>query len=114
MQAKINDNTKICEKSIEALETGNVKLLGDMMNKSYKLFDEKMSPLSPEQLKAPILHSVINDEKIQNLIYGAKGIGAQGDGSIQLLCKDENSQKELQRYLFNKYKMKGVCFLLKQ
>ena len=61
-------------------------------------FDEKVMPASSE-LKAPVLHEIINDTNIQKWIYGAKGVGSQGDGSVQFLVKDAESMKALQEYL---------------
>lgn len=45
--------------------------------------------MSPHQLKSPNLHKVLEYEKIKPYIYGAKGVGSQGDGCCQLLCRSE-------------------------
>jgi UTP-glucose-1-phosphate uridylyltransferase len=46
-------------------------------------------------LTAPILHRVLNYEPIQPYIWGGKGVGSQGDGSAQLIVKDEESQRRV-------------------
>ena len=49
----------------------------------------------PSQLTAPVLHTVLNDEALKPFIFGAKGVGSQGDGTAQFLCKDEASAAQL-------------------
>ena len=51
------------------------------------------------------------DEKIKELTYGAKGVGSQGDGSIQFLAKDDKTQEELIKYIKEKYDMEEEDFL---
>lgn len=108
----MEDNTRIVAQAIQAISSGNKEMLGDAMNTSFKLFNEKMAPLSKEQLSAPKLHSILNDPRIQQYTYGGKGIGAQGDGSVQLLCKDKETQALLLDYLKRVYYMEGWCYTL--
>lgn len=110
----IDDNKRFCELGVFALETNDKELLGRTMNDSFNFFDNKVKHCSPNQLEAPVLHKIIEDHEIQKYIYGAKGVGSQGDGSIQFLCKDKKSQQQLKKYLYEKYNMKGVDFTLKQ
>ena len=42
----------------------------------------------------PILYSLIHDPSLEPHIHGAKGVGSQGDGTAQLLCKSEESREE--------------------
>lgn len=93
------DNLEITRRAIELITTGEVEQLGKLMTEAQSLFDEKVAPMCPEELKAPVLHSVLNDEHIKELTYGGKGVGSQGDGTVQFLAKDEQCQKELIRYL---------------
>jgi len=46
-------------------------------------------------LTAPVLHKVLNYDPIQPYIFGGKGVGSQGDGSAQLITKDEKSQQKV-------------------
>ena len=55
----------------------------------------------PEQLRAPILHRVLSFPKLAALVLGGKGVGSQGDGSAQLLARDEKSREEAIRILEN-------------
>lgn len=52
-------------------------------------------PVCPSQLTAPVLHKVLTYPAIQPLIHGAKGVGSQGDGTAQVLCKDAASQVQV-------------------
>lgn len=70
------DNRKIVSKAVKLLEAGLPVELGQLMNKSQEIFDEKVAPASAE-LAAPVLHSVLKDPQIQPFIYGGKGVGSQ-------------------------------------
>ena len=50
-------------------------------------------------LEAPKLQRVLSDPNIQPLVYGGKGVGSHGDGSVQFLARDEESQLKLMDYL---------------
>jgi UTP-glucose-1-phosphate uridylyltransferase len=50
-------------------------------------------------LLAPKLHSVLNDENIKEFVYGGKGVGSQGDGSVQFIAKNKECQGKLVNYL---------------
>ncbi len=106
------DNHKIIAKAREAIESGNAEELGRTMTEAQKLFDKKVAPACPEELASPVLHSVLNDERIQEWIYGAKGVGSQGDGTVQLLAKDKKSQTALVEYLNNVRHMEAFAFRL--
>ena len=106
------DNHVIIEKARQAIENGDSERLGRIMVEAQKLFDEKVAPACPDELASPVLHSVLNDPKIQQWIYGAKGVGSQGDGTVQLLAKDKESQKKLVDYLNNERKMDAFAFKL--
>lgn len=94
------DNRDITERAMKYMAEGDAKALGELMIEAQKLFDEKVAPMCTE-LIAPVLHKTLNDEKIKSLTYGGKGVGSQGDGTIQFLAKDEKTQEELIDYLSN-------------
>jgi galactokinase len=71
------------------MREGNSEAIGALINKAQAQFDECALPLCPEQLTAPKLHAVLTLWSIQAFIWGGKGIGSQGDGSAQLLCRSE-------------------------
>jgi galactokinase len=65
--------------------------LGRVMNEAQGLFDSHLGPLCDE-LKAPLLHRCLAHASLQPHIYGGKGVGSQGDGSAQLLCRSPEDQ----------------------
>lgn len=106
------DNHIIVERARKAIEEGNAKELGNVMKEAQILFDTKVAPMCPDELKAPVLHSVLNDPYIQKLAYGAKGVGSQGDGTVQLLAIDQEAQTEIVRYLNMEKGMEAYPFTL--
>lgn len=103
-------NREITGFAMNYMEHGEVQKLGALMVKAQELFDGKLAPMCPEELTAPVLHSVLNDPEIKRLTYGAKGVGSQGDGTVQFLAKDEGTQAALAEYLekvrgMNTYKL---------
>lgn len=107
------DNRRYIGRAIEAMEKGDASQLGNVMNEFQLNFDRKVAPASFEQLKAPILHSVLEDEKIKGLTYGMKGVGSQGDGTVQLLARDRQCQDKLIQYLENERKMTAFRLSIK-
>ena len=107
------DNQRITERAIEYIASGDARRLGALMEEAQALFDEKVAPMCPEELTAPVLHSVLTDERVKEFIYGAKGVGSQGDGTVQLLAKDELSQRRLMDYLRNVRGMTAYSLTLK-
>ena len=93
------DNHEIITQAVEYIRNGNVEQLGELMTFAQKVFDEKVAPMCPSQLTSPLLHRTLEDTNIRNLTYGGKGVGSQGDGSIQFLAKDEKCQNKLIDYL---------------
>lgn len=106
------DNKAYVEEAIACIEKGNNKKLGDVMKRYQANFDKKVAPASYEQLKSPILHKVLADEQIVEWTYGAKGVGSQGDGTVQFLAKDEACQDKLIEYLKKSYDMNGFRLTL--
>jgi UTP-glucose-1-phosphate uridylyltransferase/mevalonate kinase len=83
---------KITVRATEALAEGNAEQLGRLMVEAQAGFDQWCAPVCPEELTAPVLHQLLNYAPIQPHILGAKGVGSQGDGTAQILVKDEDAQ----------------------
>lgn len=92
-------NREIIRRASEFLANGAKESLGALMDEAQALFDKAVAPACIEELAAPKLHSILSDSKVRSLIYGGKGVGSQGDGSVQFLAKDKDTQKELIEYL---------------
>ena len=91
-------NHEIVEKAIKYMAEGNREALGQLMTDAEDMFDKYVAPMSPA-LWAPKLHEVLHDPQIQPLVYGGKGVGSHGDGSVQFLARSEEDQRQLIEYL---------------
>ena len=96
------DNQRIIKKAIDYMADGDAEALGKLMVEAQALFDTAVAPMCPEELTSPKLHEVLRDPVIQPLVYGGKGVGSQGDGSVQFLAKDKECQQKLIDYLISK------------
>ena len=105
-------NRNIVDRAIKYMAEGEVEKLGLLMVEAEALFDSHVTPMSPEELKAPKLHAVLQDPQIQPLVYGGKGVGSHGDGSVQFLARDPESQQQLLDYL-NAQGMKAYPLTIK-
>ena len=107
------DNQDITARAMEYISKGDIEKLGALMMEAQRVFDEKVAPMCPSELTAPVLHSVLNNEKVKSLTYGAKGVGSQGDGTVQMLARDSKTQKELVKYLNEELGMTAYSLTLK-
>lgn len=107
---KLNKETVLA--SLECIEKGDVKGLGILMQKAQEIFDKYVAPACPQELTAPILHKTLNDEYLKSLSYGRKGVGSQGDGTIQFLAKDKETQEKIKEYLDNELRMKAYTLTI--
>ena len=105
-------NQKIVDRAIDYMARGDAEALGKLMVEAQQLFDFNVAPMCPEELTSPKLHDVLNDPVIGRLSYGGKGVGSQGDGSVQFLAKDKESQQQIIEYL-NSKGMKAYPLTLK-
>ena len=108
------NNKKIVEKSIKCIENGDIEGLGKMMIEAQENFDKNVAVACPEELTSPILHKVLNDEYIISLSYGRKGVGSQGDGTVQVLAKDAKSQKLVKDYFEKKLHMPAYTLTIEK
>lgn len=106
------ENQRIINLAIEYMAKGDAEALGNLMTGAQALFDTAVAPMCPEELTSPKLHEVLRDPIIQPLIYGGKGVGSQGDGSIQFLAKDKDCQQKVIDYL-NSRGMKAYPLTIK-
>ena len=104
-------NLDIVDRAIKYMAEGDAEALGRLMTEAEALFDAKVAPMSPA-LISPKLHSVLQDPKIQPMVWGGKGVGSHGDGSVQFLARNEEAQRQLMDYL-NDHGMKAYMLTLK-
>ena len=104
-------NIDIVNRAIQYMAEGQVEALGQLMTEAEAIFDEKVAPMS-SALWSPKLHSVLQDPNIQPLVWGGKGVGSHGDGSVQFLARNAEAQHQLTAYL-NDQGMKAYELTLK-
>ena len=95
-------NQSVTARAEAALEAGDAQALGSLMCHWQNLFNLHAGALCPDQLGeegSPVLHRVLNYPGIQELILGGKGVGSQGDGTAQLLCKCADTQDKVCKIL---------------
>ncbi|MGN0283128.1 MAG: sugar phosphate nucleotidyltransferase [Prevotella sp.] len=91
-------NQQIVNRAVHFMAEGDVEGLGRLMTEAEELFNKDIAPMS-RALEAPKLQQTLNDPNILPLVYGGKGVGSHGDGSVQFLARDEESQQKLVDYL---------------
>ncbi len=88
-------SSKITQEAVDALQQGDAQQIGALMKQAQAEFDRHLIPACPSQLKAPVLHQILNYEPIQSYILGGKGVGSQGDGTAQFIVKDKDTQEKV-------------------
>jgi len=85
-------NKRIVHEAVQAIEAGDARRLGALMSEAQALFDRFLAPVCPEELAAPKLHEVLACGPIQDLVWGGKGVGSQGDGAAQLVARSAEAR----------------------
>ena len=104
-------NLEIIDRAIRYMAEGKAEELGALMTEAEAIFDKQVAPMSPA-LWSPKLHSVLEDPNIQPMVWGGKGVGSHGDGSVQFLARSAEDQQNLVNYL-NSRGMKAYTLTLK-
>lgn len=87
-------NRRIVHEAADAVRVGDARRLGGLMTEAQRLFDEMVAPACPAELDAPVLHTLLDWEPLQQYIWGGKGVGSQGDGTAQFLARDAICREE--------------------
>lgn len=95
----VESNVILAAEAVKALEAGNSATLARCMQDAQANFDRCAAPNCPEELTSPRLHEVMLHPALTRVSLATKGVGSQGDGSAQVLCVDEKSQREALRIL---------------
>ncbi len=91
-------NHDIVNRAVKYMAEGDSEALGRLMVEAEDMFEKYITPMS-SSLQAPRLHQVLNDPQIQPMVYGGKGVGSHGDGSVQFLARSKEHQQQLIDYL---------------
>ncbi|MHC5771634.1 MAG: hypothetical protein ACYTXI_40010 [Nostoc sp.] len=87
-------SSEITQAAVEAIQLGDAQLTGALMTKAQAEFDRYVVPACPNQLTAKNLHLLLAHEPLKPYILGGKGVGSQGDGTAQLIVKNQESQRK--------------------
>jgi galactokinase len=88
-------NRELVLRAAEAVRAGDAPALGALMREAQARFDADVAPASPAELAAPALHAVLDHPAVAELAWGGKGVGSQGDGCAQLVCRDPDARAAL-------------------
>jgi UTP-glucose-1-phosphate uridylyltransferase/mevalonate kinase len=86
-------NRRIVTDAAAALARGDARMIGELMSEAQAGFDRYVRPACPDELAAPVLHRLLEYKPLQKHIYGGKLVGSGGDGSAQLVARDEKNQR---------------------
>jgi galactokinase len=81
------------EQAKRFIAEGDAEGLGKTFDAAQADFDRHLSPACPEELTAPRLHDILNHPSIRPHVLGGKGVGSQGDGSVQFVCDGPEKQQ---------------------
>ncbi|MBR1484111.1 MAG: hypothetical protein IJ612_00260 [Prevotella sp.] len=95
-------NQEFIARAVKYMANGDTEQLGKLMTETEEVFDRQVAPMCPEQLTSPRLKAILADETVRSLSYGGKGVGSHGDGSVQFLARDAETQQQLIDYLHQK------------
>ncbi|MFN6471802.1 MAG: mevalonate kinase [Nostoc sp. SerVER01] len=87
-------SSEITQAAVEAIQRGDAQLIGALMTKAQAEFDRLVVPACPSQLTAKKLHLLLHHEPLEPYLFGGKGVGSQGDGTAQLIVKNQESQRK--------------------
>ncbi len=106
-------NAQIVRQACDALARGDAEALGRLMREAQQQFDRYCGPACPAELTAPILHRTLDYPPLQPYIHGGKGVGSQGDGAAQFICRDADAQSRVVEIIERDLRMPCLKLTLK-
>jgi UTP-glucose-1-phosphate uridylyltransferase/mevalonate kinase len=100
-------NKRIVHQAMDALQNVDAQRLGALMNEAQTFFDRYAMPACPEELTSPVLHKILDYEALRPHVWGGKGVGSQGDGTAQFICRSESDQQAVIEILQRDLDMPG-------
>lgn len=86
-------NARLVAAAVDAIAAGDAARLGQVYVEAQAEFDAHAAPACPAQLTAPKLHKVLQHPSLVAHVHGGKGVGSQGDGTVQFLCRGAEGAK---------------------
>lgn len=94
-------NLDIVRRAVLLLASGDAAGLGALMGEAQREFDAAGGAVCPDELTAPVLHRVLAHAGLLACTHGGKGVGSQGDGTVQFLCRGAEGQAAAEAILRN-------------
>jgi galactokinase len=85
-------NLDIVRRAVLLLAAGDAPGMGRLMAEAQLAFDSAGAAVCPDQLSAPALHAMLAHPGLAPHVWGGKGVGSQGDGCVQYLCRGAAGQ----------------------
>ncbi len=101
-------NKRIVTQAVNALNDADAKQLGALMTEAQAFFDRYAAPACPEELTSPALHRMLDYKPFTPHIWGGKGVGSQGDGTAQFICRSEADQDAVIQILKRDLQLPGL------
>lgn len=101
-------NKRIVSQAMDALRASDAQQLGLLMSEAQLMFDRYAIPACPEELTSPVLHSILDYAPLKPHIFGGKGVGSQGDGTAQFICRSQKDQQAVIDILESELKMPAM------
>jgi galactokinase len=99
--------------AMDALRQGSPETLGSVFNEYQVAFRTALGPACPTELTSPRLYELLSSEKVKGFVHGGKGVGSQGDGTIQFVCRSAPDQALLVHHLEHHEGCHAFAFELK-
>lgn len=101
-------NKRIVQQAMDALREGHAERLGTLMTEAQTFFDRYAMPACPEELTSPVLHHLLDYEALKPHVWGGKGVGSQGDGTAQFICRSQDDQDAVIQILERDLNLPGM------
>jgi mevalonate kinase len=94
-------NRALVAEGLDAIKRGDARALGAVYTRAQSTFDEVAIRICPSELTAPRLRETLAAvaRDVPETVFGAKGVGSQGDGAAQFVAVSEAAAKTLRQYL---------------
>lgn len=101
-------NKRLVRQAVDAVEKADAPRLGELLTEAQAFFDRYATPACPQELTSPVLHRILGYEPLKPHIWGGKGVGSQGDGTAQFICRSEADQQAVLEILQRDLNMPGL------
>ena len=101
-------NKRLVRQAVAAIQESDGPQLGALLTEAQAFFDRYATPACPQELTSPVLHKILGYEAFAPHVWGGKGVGSQGDGTAQFLCKSETDQQAVIEILERDLSLPGL------